>query len=77
MTRQVHLRVVLVVDDGVQVGELAAMLKAEFRGRGNVDLLAPDGQASALGDRTIFFAATDVRRGPETVERKNKKGAPA
>lgn len=76
MTRQVQLRVLLVVDDGVQVGELAAMLKAEFRGRGNVDLPAPDGQASALGDRTIFFGATDVRRGPETVERK-KKGAPA
>ncbi len=76
MTRQVQLRVLLVVDDGVQVGELAAKLKAEFRARGTEELPAPDGQVSAIPDRTIFFAATDVRRGPETVERK-KKGVPA
>lgn len=71
MTRQVQLRCILTVDDGVKIEDLQREIKRRLREMPAEPLpgQVPAGDALPLepgSDRTVFWPATDVRRGAET-----------
>ena len=71
MTRQVQLRCILTVDDGVKIEDLQREIRRRLREMAAEPLPGPAVAADALplepgSDRTVFWPATDVRRGAET-----------
>ncbi len=74
MTKQIQMRLIATVEDGVSFTDLSDALLRELRARGE-EVITSEGFHTAhrddmMNQKLVFWRATDIRRGPQTVERK-------